>query len=452
MQKLLTTFALIVLFNCVLIAQPLTWQKSFNLINGDDESWAVCEADSSNIFVGGLTSHPGKGVVLKLNKFGDLIWQKTFEDSYYITDLLHLPDDGLIYSANAVLRRLDNNGNTIWSAEEPYSYGLHLTADSFLIAPFYGLYKKYNLDGKLIWEKNIGGYPYFTDCFEVNINNFILIGAKNYSAFLLNIDSSGNIIRTRQYISNKNSYFSSIVKLNNGYLLSGGFNGNTDTSKFFMLHLSENLDSINFKIVYTNNPIRGNKLIKIENKIYYFFNYYNREIYKECFIISRYDTNLNFISKTLFNPLVNWTIFADAIIFPGSNNMRFAITGTTSVNGISDEDIYVASIDTALNPLIGIQPISNIIPDEFLLKQNYPNPFNPVTTIGFSIPNTQKNEPVKLIIYDVLGRKIDEPVNEILVPGEYEFSWNAENFSSGVYFYSLQLGETRMNRKMILLK
>lgn len=101
---------------------------------------------------------------------------------------------------------------------------------------------------------------------------------------------------------------------------------------------------------------------------------------------------------------------------------------------------------------IGIQPISNIIPDEFLLKQNYPNPFNPVTTIGFSIPNTQKNEPVKLIIYDVLGRKIDEPVNEILAPGEYEISWNAENFSSGVYFYSLQRGETRLNRKMIHLK
>lgn len=101
---------------------------------------------------------------------------------------------------------------------------------------------------------------------------------------------------------------------------------------------------------------------------------------------------------------------------------------------------------------ISIQQISNLVPDKYILKQNYPNPFNPVTTIGFSIPNTQKNEQVRLIIYDVLGRKITELMDEILKPGEYEISWNAENFSSGVYFYSLKTGNNIINRKMILLK
>jgi hypothetical protein len=87
----------------------------------------------------------------------------------------------------------------------------------------------------------------------------------------------------------------------------------------------------------------------------------------------------------------------------------------------------------------------------FLLNQNYPNPFNPRTTIKYSIP---KRTNVKISVYNILGKKIAELVNEEKTAGDYEVNFNAEEFNltSGVYFYNLITGEKNITRKMIYLK
>ena len=99
--------------------------------------------------------------------------------------------------------------------------------------------------------------------------------------------------------------------------------------------------------------------------------------------------------------------------------------------------------------LVGIKPVSSAVPDNFSLSQNYPNPFNPSTNIKFSIP---KLSIVKIIIYDELGRDISTLVNEQLPAGTYKVDWNAEKYSSGVYFYSLKTDGNSETRKMILVK
>jgi hypothetical protein len=98
---------------------------------------------------------------------------------------------------------------------------------------------------------------------------------------------------------------------------------------------------------------------------------------------------------------------------------------------------------------IGILPISNIIPDRFVLDQNYPNPFNPATNLKFSIPASHD---VKIAVYDILGRELAVLLNERLKPGEYNVSWDASGFSSGVYFYRLTAGDFSKTRKMTLIK
>ena len=315
MPKILLTIALIFGINSVLFSQPLTWQKSFNLINGDDEGWAVCAADSSNIYVGGLTSHPGMGSVLKLNRFGEVIWQKTYEDSYYITSMLSAPDGGLVYSANSVLRMLDINGNTVWSVSAPYYNSIFLTSDRFVIAPYYGSYKKYDLNGNLIWDKSISGFPVFSDGLEVNQNNYLLIGSFKHKAYLINIDSSGNLLRSKLFLNNYDAYFSSIEKLNNNIVIFGGYENGSDSTKKFVLKLDQNLDSTYYLNIYTNYQYYKNKVLVNNNKIYLFYNYFNREILKECFIIASYDTNFTFLKKTIFIPSVNWTVFNDCLLY-----------------------------------------------------------------------------------------------------------------------------------------
>ena len=114
--------------------------------------------------------------------------------------------------------------------------------------------------------------------------------------------------------------------------------------------------------------------------------------------------------------------------------------------------------------------LKNEILREFSLEQNYPNPFNPSTEIRFQIPlatsshspftNGDKGGFVSLKIYDLLGREVATLVNEERAPGSYAVQWNAERFSSGVYFYKLdahpkddgQAGSFSETKKLLLMK
>jgi len=96
-----------------------------------------------------------------------------------------------------------------------------------------------------------------------------------------------------------------------------------------------------------------------------------------------------------------------------------------------------------------VEKIENSIPVNYTLEQNYPNPFNPVTKIRYGIPE-QTN--VRLTVYNLLGEEI-----EILFTGEqragvYEATFDANNLSSGIYFYTLQTDKYKFTRKMMLLK
>jgi len=90
----------------------------------------------------------------------------------------------------------------------------------------------------------------------------------------------------------------------------------------------------------------------------------------------------------------------------------------------------------------------------FSLEQNYPNPFNPTTTIKYSIPINVNRESsiVRLIVYDLLGRKVTTLVNKEQSAGNYEVHFDAEGLTSGIYFYHLQSGSFTQNRKMVLIR
>ena len=77
-----------------------------------------------------------------------------------------------------------------------------------------------------------------------------------------------------------------------------------------------------------------------------------------------------------------------------------------------------------------------IIPEIFALYQNYPNPFNAQTTISFDLLQPAL---VSLYINDAAGRIIYLFFEENqLGKGLYSYSWNGENYSSGVYFMTIQ--------------
>ncbi len=96
-----------------------------------------------------------------------------------------------------------------------------------------------------------------------------------------------------------------------------------------------------------------------------------------------------------------------------------------------------------------------LVPTEFDLLQNFPNPFNPETTIRYNLPAAS---PVKLEIFDVLGRKVRTLVNaDRQNPGYHTVLWNGRDdrgrpAASGVYIYRIVSDKQSLSRKMILMK
>ena len=86
---------------------------------------------------------------------------------------------------------------------------------------------------------------------------------------------------------------------------------------------------------------------------------------------------------------------------------------------------------------------------EFALEQNYPNPFNPGTTINYQL-STQSH--VTLKVFDVLGREVATLINGVQESGYKSVDFNANNLSSGIYFYRLSAGSFTETKKLLLLK
>jgi hypothetical protein len=85
----------------------------------------------------------------------------------------------------------------------------------------------------------------------------------------------------------------------------------------------------------------------------------------------------------------------------------------------------------------------------FNLFPNFPNPFNPSTKIRFNIAVSGFTS---LKVYDLLGNEVSTLVNEEKLAGDYEVDLNAEELTSGVYFYQLRAGEFIETKKMLLIK
>ena len=93
-------------------------------------------------------------------------------------------------------------------------------------------------------------------------------------------------------------------------------------------------------------------------------------------------------------------------------------------------------------------------PYKINLHQNYPNPFNPTTLIRYDLP---VNEHVSINIYDLTGKRVKSLVNTNQDAGYRSINWNATNevgqpVSAGMYIYTIQAGEFRQTKKMVLLK
>ncbi|MDX1702059.1 MAG: T9SS type A sorting domain-containing protein, partial [Melioribacteraceae bacterium] len=179
-----------------------------------------------------------------------------------------------------------------------------------------------------------------------------------------------------------------------------------------------------------------------------------------AFEIDRNNRNILYLGNDVgvfisYNSGQSWEILADDLPIVVVNDMKIHPTDNYLAIGTHGRGMY----KVALNNLVDTPTYENNISSEYTLSQNYPNPFNPTTTIKYSIPNLGANgelSNVKLTIYDLLGRVIATLVNQEQQPGNYEVVFNSsafdQKFSSGIYIYTLKIGDFIDSKKMVLIK
>jgi len=173
--------------------------------------------------------------------------------------------------------------------------------------------------------------------------------------------------------------------------------------------------------------------------------------------------NLGFILDRR-TPTIDWIEIASFVTdteLQGQGSVSHQTIYTYTDNTVTDDETYdyrIADVDYDGNKeyhslqLMGISPAS--IPITYVLHQNYPNPFNPITQIKYELP---KASLVNITIYDMMGRIVNNLVSSQQNPGYKSIQWNATNdedkpVSAGLYLYTIQAGQFRQTKKMVLLK
>ena len=138
------------------------------------------------------------------------------------------------------------------------------------------------------------------------------------------------------------------------------------------------------------------------------------------------------------------------------NTARIIMASTSNISKVLDvidgeitsiEKIDLVSTDSGNYAILDNVQIET--PSVFAVKSAYPNPFNPSTNLSLEL-NATANVSVK--VFNIMGQLVDVIAEGSFSPNTYNWTWNAENLSSGVYLVRTQVGSKVDTQKLMLLK
>ena len=88
-------------------------------------------------------------------------------------------------------------------------------------------------------------------------------------------------------------------------------------------------------------------------------------------------------------------------------------------------------------------------PKSVVLYPGYPNPFNPVTSIAYTLSQSEK---VRLAIFNQNGQLVDVLVDGQQSAGTHQVTWQAEGLSSGLYFCRMKTRDYTAVQKLVLMR
>ncbi len=394
--------------------------------------------DSSNtIYFGSLDRH-----VYALNSDGSLKWK--YETSSIIFEIVvpNIDLEGRIYTTNGLgeLYSINPDGTLNWKVKHDDGFFLKSPVFSpdgntiYIAGSDSNLYAL-NLDGSIKWKFNCGLIRKFP---SIDSDGNLHILPEMVPQKLFSLNSNGEVRWSSVIVD------SFAIKSHSAPCID--IQGNIYIALGSAIFSYSNNGILNWYYIIGSNPDEYDEfwqplICDVEGTVYVgsTFGKYYYAISKEGELKWKLPLNEYQVDNT-------GAIAEDGTLYIGVHK-------SSLFNG--SERNLIAIRDTITT---GIFENRNEIPKKFLLEQNYPNPFNPSTIIKYSIPSntvplSRVNESnVTLKVFDILGKEVAILVNELQTPGSYQVKWNAEDLSSGIYFYQIKVNGWSDIKKMILLR
>jgi hypothetical protein len=310
-----------------------------------------------------------------------------------------------------------------------------------------------NSAGDTLWTKTIGDqncqWGFSID--NTSEGDFIIGGSYNAMSvngedfYIVKVDGSGDTIWTKTYPSSGTDRICDIQATPDGGCVAVGFLGSRSRPlwSIFVLRTDSNGDTLWTRRYGGEIESRAASVI-INNESNYVIAGYKE--YADPDLINAYILCLNPDGDSLWSKSLARGLWTEANSLIQTSDGGYILTGQTK-NYYEEDwelDLYIARLTpeiTAIN--------SGIRPQVVQLVYNYPNPFNTSTSIQYNLPHASA---VTLDIYNILGRKVRTFYNGYQPAGSHSVIWDADDLSSGVYFYRLTAGENIMTKRMTLIK
>lgn len=387
-----------------------------------------------NVYVTGTGG--GNYLTVSYNSNGDFLWSKTY--------------NGIGNDYDAAYKLKIKNGFLYVTGISRSVFGSSISADYLTI--------KYTLLGDSVWIKRYNGtgnnYDEPEDIYVDNSGNVYVTGfsrntssAESADYLTIKYSSSGDSLWVRRYngsVSGLDEAKSIVVDNSGNVYVTGrsvGSNGyDYATIKYSSSGVEEWIQRYNGLTFNSFDEANDLALDRFGN-VYVTGTSQGATMIAD-FVTIRYSPQGTMQWINRYNSPANRE---DAAYFIAVDSLGFVYVSGNSAGSNLVADFLTMKIDKST----GITALNNLTPENFSLSQNYPNPFNPETKIKFQISNSSE---VTLTVFDNAGREVAVLVNQFLNAGNYEFNFNAEGLSSGIYFYKLSSENFSETKKMILIK
>ena len=452
------------------------WEKYYGSSSSNEGVKGIVETTDGGFVMAGWIEYENfeyDMLLIKINAEGDSLWSHTYSSPGYdaVGSVIETLDGGLITTGvtmrsaadsdpHLLLMKADATGNLIWTRTygSRHSYGAFVepTTDGGYIVtgslysgrdPHYDVWLlRTDSEGDTLWTRT---YQFYEDghnageCVRQTPDGGFIISGRAVTPnncfhctdlFLMKTDPDGYIQWLEINEGQAETYLS--LTQEGDYLLSG--RGHVDHESFntFVykrrsVSLMANFETLDFGFVAPDSI--ETKELTLYNLGLLNLNFEIEPLEQSAFSLETSSGNIDPIDslkiKVLYDP-TNTSPHLDTLRIVGRD-------GTAEVILVGNET--TGDIDS--NGQIGVR--------NYRLEQNFPNPFNPTATIEYTLP---QSEDVSLIVYNLIGQEVAMLVSENQQSGSYSVTWNASNFSSGIYFYRLQAGDFVQTRKMVLLK